>query len=410
MMNEPPHTTMGRHSRTLMVVGLMLCSSLAGCIFESGSSSEDAEVLAVFSFSPSKNIKAGTTVSFDASSSTPNDGSLTYRWNFDTEGTIDIDATGLTATWSFDEAKTYKVTLEVSDGTSTSEQTRDVTVYAETAEPPTAEITQYADDEDCEDEEITETRNILVWICAREKTMTDRSITETTTVQLDASDSTPGDTSSQYIPEDGYTWDLDLTEDKDNDGDPENDDDLVGSTVDWNNVAPGEYEIGLTVTNNVEMTDSATIRVYVSYAGYWDDFEIGGNNSGNPAELDFDAVIHYNKEAGNTIVKAQMELEYPKEDGDCTSLPGANNCRAELNIHAYNEEDEEASNTTSTDVESRDDGDCDDDQDCIHLKLSGYMFSDTESTYGEGQWTMTIQNDRVNDFNIDRFVIRLYYK
>ena len=54
-----------------MVVGLMLCSSLAGCIFESGSSDEDEEVLAVFSFSPSKNIKVGTTVSFDASSSTP---------------------------------------------------------------------------------------------------------------------------------------------------------------------------------------------------------------------------------------------------------------------------------------------------------------------------------------------------
>ena len=43
-------------------------------------------------------------------------------------------------------------------------------------------------------------------------------------------------------------------------------------------------------------------------------------------------------------------------------------------------------------------------------RLSGYMFSDTESTYGEGQWTMTIQNDRINDFNIDQFVIRLYYK
>ena len=38
------------------------------------------------------------------------------------------------------------------------------------------------------------------------------------------------------------------------------------------------------------------------------------------------------------------------------------------------------------------------------------MFSDTESTYGEGEWTMTIQNDRVNDFNVDQFVIRLYYK
>ena len=97
----------GSHSRTLMVVGLMLCSSLAGCIFEDGSSGEDAEVLAVFGFDPSKNIKVGTTVSFDGSSSTPNDGSLTYRWNW-TEATIDIDATGLTASWSFDEAKTYK--------------------------------------------------------------------------------------------------------------------------------------------------------------------------------------------------------------------------------------------------------------------------------------------------------------
>ena len=401
---------MGTHSRTLMVVGLMLCTSLTGCIFEDGSDSATDDVLAVFSFSPSRNIKAGTSVTFDASSSTPSDGSLTYRWNFDAEGSIDIDATGLTATWSFDEAKTYKVSLQVSDGSTTNEQVRDLTVYAESAEPPTAEIAQYADDEDCENEEISETRHILVWICARDKTTTDRSITETTTIQLDASDSTPGDASSQYIPEDGYIWDLDLTEDKDNDGDPENDDDLVGATVDWSNVAPGEYEVGLTVTNNVDMTDSTTIRVYVSYAGYWADFEIGGNNSGNPAQLEFDAIVHYDKEKSNTIVKAQVELEYPKEDGDCTNVPGANNCRAELNIFAYNEEDEEAGNTTSTDLESRDDGDCGSDQDCVHLRLSGYMFADTESTYGDGEWTMTIQNDRVNDFMVDQFVIRLFYK
>jgi len=410
LMNEPPRTTMGSHSRTLMVVGLMLCTSLSGCIFEDASGGDTDDVLAVFNFSPSKNIKAGTSVTFDASSSTPGDGSLTYRWNFDKDGSIDIDATGLTATWSFDEAKTYKVSLQVSDGSTTNEQVRDITVYAESAEPPTAEITQYADDEDCEDESISETRHILVWICARDKTTTDRAITETTTIQLDASDSTPGDSSSQYIPEDGYMWDLDLTEDKDNDGDPENDDDLVGATVDWSNVAPGEYEVGLTVTNNVDMTDSTTIRVYVSYAGYWADFEIGGNNSGNPAQLEFDAIVHYDKEKSNTIVKAQVELEYPKEDGDCTNVPGANNCRAELNIFAYNEEDEEAGNTTSTDIESRDEGDCDSDQDCVHLRLSGYMFADTESTYGDGEWTMTIQNDRVNDFIVDQFVIRLFYK
>ncbi len=409
-MTEQPPRGMGSHARPLMMAGLMLCMSMSGCIFEDSSSSDEVEVLAVFNFTPSKNIKVGTTVSFDASSSTPNDGSLTYRWNFDTEGTIDIDATGLTATWTFDEAKTYKVTLEVSDGTSTSEQTRDITVAPESAEVPIAEISQYADEEDCEDESISESRHILVWICARDKSMTDRSITETTTIQLDASGSESGDPTSQYIPEDGYTWDLDLEEDKDNDGDPENDDDLVGETVDWSNVAPGEYEIGLTVTNNVEMTDSATIKVYVSYAGYWNDFEIGGNTSGNAAELDFDTIIHYNKETGNTIVKAQVELEYPKEDDGCAEIPGANNCRAELNIYAYNEEDEEAGNTSATELESRDDGDCADDLDCIHLKLSGYMFSDTDSTYGDGDWTMTIQNDRINDFRVDQFVIRLYYK
>jgi hypothetical protein len=38
------------------------------------------------------------------------------------------------------------------------------------------------------------------------------------------------------------------------------------------------------------------------------------------------------------------------------------------------------------------------------------MFSDTETTYGDGEWTMKVKNDRVNDFVVDRFVIRLYYK
>ena len=75
-----------------------------------------------------------------------------YRWNFDAEGSIDIDATGPTATWSFDEAKTYKVCPRRTDRPPTNRC--DLTVYAESAEPPTAEIAQYADDEDCENEEI----------------------------------------------------------------------------------------------------------------------------------------------------------------------------------------------------------------------------------------------------------------
>jgi hypothetical protein len=410
LMNGPPPPFMGSLSKPLLMASLMLMSAFAGCIFEDDADEDRGEVLAVFNFTPSKNIKVGTTISFDASDSTPSDGSLTYRWNFDNEGSIDIDATGRTAVWSFDEAKTFEVRLEVSDGTTTSEQIREVVVSPESAEPPEAIITQYADSEDCEDVSISEDRHILVWICARDKSTTDRSVTETITIDLDASDSTSGSSTTQYIPTDGYAWDLDLEDDKDNDGDAENDDDLVGETVQWTNVEPGEYEIGLTVTNNVGMTDSMTIKVYVNYAGYWNDFEIAGNNSGSPAEFEFDTVIHYNKDTGNTIVKAVMELEYPKEDDDCTPVLGTNNCRAQLDVYAYNEEDEEADNTTKTDRDSRDDGDCDDDQDCIHLRLSGYMFSDTESTYGDGEWTMTIQNERINDLVVDQFVIRLYYK
>ena len=410
MTNGPPHDSMGHRSTPVLMAALMTLASLSGCIFEDDGGGQTEDVLAVFKFGPSTNIKAGTTVTFDASDSTPSDGSLTYRWNFDAEGSIDIDATGRTATWSFDEAKTYQIRLEVSNGQETSEQTRELKVAPESAEPPKAVIRQYADAEDCEDETIDEDRSILVWICARDKSTTDRSVTESVTIELDASDSEPGDASSQYIPTDGYRWDLNLDEDKDNDGDSENDDDLVGETVQWTNVQPGEYEIGLTVTNSVDMTDSVTIKVYVNYAGYWNDFEIGGNTSGNPATLDFDALINYNKESGNTIVKAVMELEYPQQDDDCTPIPGSNNCRAEVNIFAYNEEDEEADNTTDVELDARDDGDCDSDQDCVHLRLSSYLFSDTDSTYGDGEWTMTVQNERVNDFVIDQFVIRLYYK
>ncbi|MCH1460922.1 MAG: hypothetical protein L7U25_01025, partial [Candidatus Poseidonia sp.] len=68
-------------------------------------------------------------------------------------------------------------------------------------------------------------------------------------------------------------------------------------------------------------------------------------------------------------------------------------------------------NTSGTEPDSRDDGDCnDDEQDCIHLLLSSYMFTETDSTYGDGDWTMTIRNERFNDIQIDQFVIRLHYK
>ena len=232
--------------------------------------------------------------------------------------------------------------------------------------------------------------------------MTDRSITEITTVQLDASDSTPNERPAAHS-EDGYSGTGPHRGQRQRPGPGSGD--LVGDRG-LEQRRTGEYEIGLTVTNSVEMTDSATIEsTSICH----------GTISKSVATTAATRRTGYRRRRSLQQGGRKHHREGPNGAGVPQGrrrlhlLPGANNCRAELNIHAYNEEDEEASNT-STGVESRGGSDYDDDQDCIHLKLSGYMFSDTESTYGEGQWTMTIQNDRVNDFNIDRFVIRLYYK
>lgn len=389
----------------LAFTALMLLSSLSGCIFEQTDAGGDEEVLAVFNFSPSSNIRSGDTITFDASSSTPS-GGITYRWDFDGDGSI--DATGRSTEWSFDEADTYTVELTVSDGTKSSSQTKDVTVVEATAQAPKAEITQYASDEDCSNDDLDETTHIVLWICEMDKSQTDRDISATTTVNLDASDSESGD-SSQYIT--AWNWDLNADVDSDNDGDSENDADLTGEDIEWTNVKPGEYELHLIVENSAGLTDSDSIKVYVSYAGKWSDFEMGGNTSGSAVTLDFDLNVVYDKDNGNTIRKAVGELTYPKIDGDCTNI-GTNNCRAKLDVYAFNEEDEEASNTSDTGLDQRSDGDdCDeDDNDCVFLTLSSYMFTDTESTYGDGDWVMQIRNEKINDLQVESFIIRLHYK
>lgn len=389
----------------MLFAALMLLSSLSGCIFEESESSGSDEVLAVFNFSPTSNIRSGDVVTFDASSSTPS-GGITYRWDFD--GDASIDATGRSTEWTFEESGTFAVELTVSDGTKSSSQSKDVTIVDATAQPPTAEITQYASDDDCNNDDIDESTHIVLWICEMDKSMTDRDISATTTVNLDASDSESGD-SSQYITT--WNWDLNAEVDSDNDGDSENDADLTGETVDWTNVEPGEYELHLTIENSAGMTDSDSIKVYVSYAGQWSDFEMGGNTSGNAQTLDFDVKVVYDKDNGNTVRKLVGELTYPKVDGDCTNI-GTNNCRAKLDIYAFNEDDEEASNTSETGLDQRSDGDeCnEDDNDCVFLTLSSYMFTDTESTYNDGDWTLQVRNEKFNDLQVESFIIRLHYK
>ena len=69
----------------LMIVLLMVCASLSGCIFSSDEDSE-VKVTAVFDYSPKSDIRTGDSVDLDASSSLPQDGSLTYSWDCDGDG------------------------------------------------------------------------------------------------------------------------------------------------------------------------------------------------------------------------------------------------------------------------------------------------------------------------------------
>ena len=394
--------TMKSHVKPILMVLIMISTSLAGCI--TGDSGDDnVPVTAVFSYSPTTDIRTGDSVELDASASLPQDGSLTYSWDCDGDGAA--DETGQKTDCSWEVEGTYSVTLTVASGGISNAQTKDITVTEAPVGTPVAEITQYADEEDCLYEDVDETRSILVWICAMDKSQSDREVTETTTVQLDGSDSQSGG-DNEYITT--WNWDLDLEYDSDGDGNLENDADLTGESVEWKDVVPGEYEVNLSVTNSAGSMDGDKIKVYVSYYGEWNDFQIDGNNSGSPKVIEFDMPVVYDRDQGNTIRKVETILTYPQLDGD---QPLGNDVENTLNLYAFNEEDDEAANTSETDNDNRDAGECDDDENyCVMLLLSSYMFTETESTYGDGEWIMQIRNNRWNDVQIESMVIILHYK
>lgn len=379
----------------------MISTSLSGCIFGDESENE-VPVTAVFSYSPTSNIRTGDSVELDGSASLPQDGSLTYSWDCDGDGAA--DETGQKTDCSWEVEGTYSVTLTVASGGKSNSQTKEITVTEAPVGSPKAEITQYADEEDCLYDEIDETKNILVWICAMDKSESDREITETTTILLDASDSESGG-DSEYITT--WNWDINLEYDSDGDGNLENDADLIGESVEWKDVAPGEYEVNLSVTNSAGAMDGDKIKVYVSYYGEWKDFQIDGNNSGSPKVIEFDMPVVYDRDQGNTIRKVETILTYPQLDGD---QPFGNDVENTLNLYAFNEEEEEAANTSDTANENRDEGDCDSENYCVLLLLSSYMFMDTESTWDDGEWMMQIRNNRWNDVQVESMVIVLHYK
>tara|TARA_B110000495_G_scaffold197111_1_gene206902 strand:- start:81 stop:1277 length:1197 start_codon:yes stop_codon:yes gene_type:complete len=388
--------------KTVLMAMLFISASLAGCMSDDETSTSAVE--AIFDYTPDKEIRTGMDIDFDGGASLPSGTSLTYKWDFDSDG--DYDETGKTATWSYPVAGNYDVTLTVTDSTNSDSQTREIKIIDANAVEPIADAGSDSPLSDCEGESVDDGNYYIAYICEMDKSTSNKNLLATTTVNLDGSDSESGG-SDEYISD--WNWDLDLERDEDGDGDKMNDADLSGETVEWKEVPPGEHKIALTVTNGAGLSSVDEVVVYVNYVAKWNDFSIAGNNSNNPIDIEFTFPVTQDKDSGNTIRKAVGELIYLKEDSDCTNVPGANNCRAKLDLYGFNSTDEEAGNTSAIGLDQRQNGDCDSDTDCVWLQFTGsYQFS--EKQWKDGEWTMTLRNEKVNDLDIESMVIRLVYK
>ena len=403
---------MGAMKKATFLAALMMISGLAGC-FGGDEDESTEEIVAIFTYSPATNIRVGQTIDFDARDSLPSGVALTYKWDFD--GDDSIDATGRTADWAYPEVGEYTVELIVSDGTKSQSTTKTLTIVDATALPPTAEITSYSSEEDCEGEDVDEGNSYIhIWICDLDKSMSSRATEGEVDVELDASGSTSG-SSDDYIST--YHWDLDLEFDKDGDGDSTNDIDLEGKTVPWKDVNPGEYEIGLTITNGKGLVDSEDIKVHVSYGASWLDFPIGrasaSQDGSSPTKIDFDFNVHFEDsgQGTNTVKKVVGKLMYPAQDSPCF----AGDCQGRLDLDAHNQDEEGPASTDpsegGTAYENRD-SDCDSQKYCVELTLSSWVFtdSDSDSTYGEGDWTMNVLNNETYEQQVDRFMLLLIYR
>ena len=89
---------MKSYVKPVLMALIMISTSLAGCIFDDDSDSE-VPVTAVFSYSPTSNIRTGDSVELDGSASLPQDGSLTYSWDCDGDGAADETGQKTDCSW-----------------------------------------------------------------------------------------------------------------------------------------------------------------------------------------------------------------------------------------------------------------------------------------------------------------------
>ena len=393
-----------RRATVLLVATLMLATAMAGCLEETLSS--NSPPTAKMSISPSGTVKVGDSVEFDATgSSDPNADPLTFAWEFGDGNT----GSGQTVNHIYNSEGTFTAKLCVSDNEFEICEEKNLMVAAADAALPTASVIHYKDN-DCTGEDPPAGTMILAWICEEDMDTSDDSVDTKTTIQLDGSDSSAGDSSS-YLTD--FEWDLDVHTDSDGDGDTSNDVDLTGETTEWTNVWPGEYEVRLTVTDNNGFTDTMDIDVYVNYRGHWAEFTIGGNSSNNDPTITIDFPVTYNSDAKNTIRYVKIQFTYPKLDDDwavgCSEQNTA--CHNRLDAYVFNGSEsasntEEVYNSTYIDDEQRVAGDCSDDDRCVDLRMSTQHFRN----YLDGTWRVDLKNEKAHDSTVKSFVVLLEYK
>ena len=372
----------------------MFSSALSGCIFSDESSEPGSDLEAIFNWTPSSKINAGMDVTFSGSASLPQDGSLTYRWDFTGDGSN--DASGKEVTTSYASEGTYQVILTITDGLGEANSTKEITIYAKNAVHPIADPGSENPDSDCQGNEAPSGDFYLIYICESEKSSSDRNTRVTTTVNLDGSASNPGST-NHFMTD--WVWDLNTNIDSDGNGIEDDDVDWTEKTYEWKDVAIGEYEVQLTVTNNEGHTDQQQIMVHVQYKGDWDELHVNGNQTDN-GELVFETTLHYDRDTNNKIKSVDILLIYPAKDDDWVVGSGDN----VLDIHAFNETGEEVVNTTA--MERGQGCNVGEDYQCVTLRLTSY----TIDSYEDGDWEIKIINGQATDADDVSLSIEIQYK
>ena len=373
---------------------LVLLAGLSGCIDTSGDGTAPFAVFTVSDPQPDEHA----TVTLDASASLDPDGDpITFEWDFDASNGIGVDARGSTTTHSWAASGFYNVTLTVSDGTLQSTYKRMVHVLGEGEEPPTAV---------CGAPLGTSSAPYYLKTIEVKKSDADRTLDETTTVTLNASNSSAWGTQAWITT---WSWDLSAEVDGDNDGQKDNDQDASGEIFEWTDVKPGEYSISLTVTDSNGLTDGTDCKVYVNYVAEWESTSIAGATPLSDAVTrTFEFTIHYDVVAKNTASQMRIELVHPTHDDD-NWFPDQPKQRTHLDLYTYNDTGEGVSNSTQMTNETRDGDNCElqeDEESCVFLTLSSSAFR----IGMEGDWTFDIANNETRDATIDSVKVWIYYK